>query len=136
MAASPEEEGVMRRLAMVSTYPPRRCGLATFTDDPRRALATSAPQWIVEICAVDRDGLPYGPEVAEVIRQDRAEDYRRAGRALAASAVDLVVIQHEYGIFGGTDGTYVLGLAEELDRYRVLARPGRGRVRWPPPRRR
>lgn len=104
------------RLSVVSTYPPRRCGLATFTADLRAALATSVPHWQVDICAVDRDRLRYGPGVSQVLAQDDRDDYRRAARALASTGPDLVVIEHEYGIFGGPEGEYVLELADELRR--------------------
>lgn len=101
-------------LVVLSTYPPRRCGLATFASDLRAALAVSVPDWTVEVCAVDRDGLRYGPEVIEVLRQDDRDDYRRAARSVAATGADLVVIQHEYGIFGGPDGSFLLDFVGEL----------------------
>jgi glycosyltransferase involved in cell wall biosynthesis len=107
-------------LVVVSTYPPRRCGLATFTADLRGALATSAAHWQVEVCAVDRDALAYPPEVVHVLPQDHRRAYRTAARALAARRPDLVVIQHEYGIFGGPDGDHVVELADEL---RALGQP-------------
>lgn len=107
------------RLSVVSTYPPRRCGLATFAADVRSALAASAPHWHVDVWAVDRDGLTYGPEVTDVVVQDDRDDYRRAAQALAASGPDLVLIEHEYGIFGGAEGEYVLELAGELRRLGV-----------------
>ena len=107
------------RIALVSTFLPRRCGLATFTDDLRTALCGVAPRWQIDICAVDRDGLAYGTEVTTVIRQDVPADYRRAARALADAGTDLVMIQHEYGIFGGHDGGYVLHLAAGLREYGV-----------------
>jgi glycosyltransferase involved in cell wall biosynthesis len=106
-------------LVVLSTYPPRRCGLATFTSDLRAALAVSAPHWRVEVCAVDRDGLRYGPEVVATLRQDDRGDYRRAAAAVAASRADLVLIQHEYGIFGGADGSYLLEFTGELARLDV-----------------
>jgi glycosyltransferase involved in cell wall biosynthesis len=102
------------RLVVLSTYPPRRCGIATFTADLRSALRTSSPGWRVDVCAVDRDGLAYGPEVVEVVDQDDRDDYRRAARAVVATGADLVVIQHEYGIFGGPDGSHVLDFVDEL----------------------
>lgn len=101
------------RLVVVSSALPRRCGLAAFTDDLRRALRL-VTGWRVSVCAIDRDGLAYGPEVAYQIRQDDPHDYRRAARDVAAAGTDLVVIQHEYGIFGGPDGSHVLELADEL----------------------
>lgn len=110
---APERTG---RLVMVSTYPPRRCGLATFTNDLRAALSIAAPGWRVDVAAIDRGGLRYGSEVLTTIRQDDPADYRRAGALIEAAGTDLVVIQHEYGIFGGPDGRHVLALAAELRR--------------------
>jgi glycosyltransferase involved in cell wall biosynthesis len=106
-------------VVMVSTYPPRRCGIAQFAADLRAALAGAVPQWTVTVCAVDRDGLSYGPEVVEVIRQDCPDDYHRAALNLAARGTDLVVIQHEYGIFGGPDGSDILDLARALTTHGV-----------------
>jgi glycosyltransferase involved in cell wall biosynthesis len=120
------------RVIVVSTYPPRRCGLAEFAHDLRAALSARTG-WDVGICAVDRGGLTYGAEVAAVIDQDDPRSYRRAARDL--SAADVVLIQHEYGIFGGPDGAFVLDLADELRSRRipyavtlhtVLAQPTRG----------
>jgi glycosyltransferase involved in cell wall biosynthesis len=107
------------RLVMVSTYPPRRCGLATFTRDLRAALAVAAPGWRVDVAAIDRGGVRYGTEVLTTVRHDDAADYRRAAALIEAAGTDLVVIQHEYGIFGGADGRHVLALAAELRRRAV-----------------
>lgn len=101
-------------VVLLSTYPPRRCGLAVFTADLRAALAGAAPRWRVDVCAIDRDGITYGPAVTGVLDQDDRDAYRRAARAVAASGADLVVIQHEFGIFGGPDGGYLLDFASEL----------------------
>ena len=99
------------RLGMVSTYPPRRCGVANYAGELGRALAR---QFEVVVCAVDQDRLTYPDEVAAVIRQDVGEDYRRAARILAEHTVDAVLVQHAHGIFGGPAGAHVLGLADEL----------------------
>jgi len=125
------------KIAIASTYPPQRCGLAQFTRDLRSALVEVRPHWQVDVCAVDADGTSYGSEVREVIRRDHADDYRRAARTLSLADVDLVVIQHEYGIFGGPDGCYILDFAAELQRLRVpyvatlhtvLATPSKGQL--------
>jgi glycosyltransferase involved in cell wall biosynthesis len=122
-------------LVVVSTYPPRRCGLATFASDLRAALLANRPHWRVEVHAVDRDGLAYPAEVSGVLRQDDREDYRRAARRVAAERPDLVMIQHEYGIFGGPDGCYARDFADELRAlgvpyavtlHTVLSAPGPG----------
>ncbi|HET8684538.1 MAG TPA: glycosyltransferase [Micromonosporaceae bacterium] len=125
------------RIVLVSTYLPRRCGLATFTGDLRDALREVAPRWDIGVCAVDRDGLSYGPEVTTVIRQDTPADYRAAARRIAQAGTDLVLIQHEYGIFGGPDGAHVLELARALRResvpyivtlHTVLSKPSQGQA--------
>ena len=102
------------RLAIVSTALPRRCGLATYTADVRRALGTAAPDIDVVVAAIDRDGLDYDSEVVAVIDTDNESSYRAAARRLAYGGADAVLIQHEYGIFGGPDGAHVLALADEL----------------------
>ena len=113
----PETHPPLRtRLAIVSTYAPRRCGIATFSQDLTTALAQAAPDVAVEICALDRDGLEYPAEVSTVIEQDSHPSYRRAAARLADSGVDAVVIEHEYGIFGGYDGAWITSFAAELVR--------------------
>ena len=105
---------VHRKVAIVSTFPPRPCGIATFTRDLRDGLAAAAPDLEVVVCAVDRDGLDYGPEVAVVLDQDDRADHRRAAARLAAQGVDAVLIQHEFGIFGGPDGAWINDFAAAL----------------------
>ena len=99
------------RLGIVSHYPPRRGRLAAYAGELVRALS---PEFDVIVCAVDRHGLDYPDEVAAVIAEDDASDYRRAGRVLAEHAVDAVLIQYDEGLFGGPSGTHVLELAHEL----------------------
>jgi len=122
---------------VVSTALPRRCGLATFTSDLSKALRAAAPRWEIGICAVDRDRLRYGSEVTTVIGQDDPDDYVRAADAIADAGTDLVMIQHEYGIFGGPDGAHVLALAARLRErgvpytvtlHTVLAHPSPGQA--------
>ena len=95
----------------MSTYPPRRCGIATFTHD--LAVATG----LREIVALHppEQGEPYPREVHHRIRRDVPDDYVRVARALNGCAVDLVSVQHEYGIWGGKDGGHVLDFVRALD---------------------
>ena len=104
------------RLGIVSTYLPRRCGLATYTADLREALTNGLDPVVV---AIDRDGLTYSDEVVAVIDQDRIASYVTAADDIAAAGVDVVLIQHEYGIFGGPDGSHVLHLARALTRHGI-----------------
>jgi glycosyltransferase involved in cell wall biosynthesis len=125
------------RLGIVSTYLPRRCGLATFTADLREALGVATDDVETVIVATDRDGLTYGDEVVATINQDRIEDYEAAADRMAAAGVQAVLIQHEYGIFGGPNGSHVLRLARALNErgipylvtlHTLLSRPTAGQA--------
>ena len=109
----PERSHVIVRTAFVSTYPPRRCGIATFTQRPRRA---AGDREVVVLHRPSAD-VPYPLEVHHRIRQDEPGDYVRIARALGR-CVDVVSIQHEYGIWGGEDG------AARPRLRRALWRPG------------
>lgn len=84
-------------VAMVSTYPPRECGLATFTRDLSRALREAGVRtWIV---AMDEEGAgyAYGPEVRLQIHEDAVEEYHTAAQAVNRSDAQVVNLQHEFG---------------------------------------
>ena len=109
------------RAAIVSTYPPRACGIGTFSRDLREALLGADGVSAVELAAIVRDpGAEQAPEVAVRIEQDQRGDYAAAARLLDRRGVDVVVIEHEYGIFGGPDGEHVLSLARQLSQPVVL----------------
>jgi glycosyltransferase involved in cell wall biosynthesis len=97
------------RTAFVATYPPRRCGIATFTHD----LAGATGGGEIAVLHPDEDPPFYPAEVHHRIRKDVASDYVRTARSLN-ECVDLVSIQHEYGIWGGTDGDHVLDFVRDL----------------------
>lgn len=101
---------------IVSTYQPRHCGIAVFSADLRSALLEADSSLSVEVVSMVRDELePHPPEVVATIRQDVAGDYRAAAEFLDAAGPDAVLIEHEYGIFGGKDGAYVTDLARSVD---------------------
>ena len=103
-------------IAFVGTYPPRRCGIATFTRD--LSAATGAAMGVVRpiiIAVSDSEGqYEYPPEVQYEIRQGVKGDYVRAAEFVNYSAARLVSIQHEYGIFGGDDGADILDFLAAL----------------------
>jgi hypothetical protein len=101
------------RVGIVSTYPPRREGFAEDAGELVRALA---PECEVVVCAVGRQGQNYPDEVVAVVATDDLSDYRRAGRVLAEHGVDVVLIRHDDGIYGGPSGSHVLDLAQEVRR--------------------
>jgi glycosyltransferase involved in cell wall biosynthesis len=104
------------QIAFVGTYPPRRCGIATFTRDLAAGMNVCADRIrTVAVAVTDAGGrYDYAEEVATEIRQGIQGDYRRAAEQLNSSDARLVMVQHEYGIFGGDDGAYVLDLLGAL----------------------
>lgn len=103
------------RTAIVSTYPPRACGIGTFSADVRTALlGVDGIQRVENVVVVNDPSRPQQPGLVATMAQAIRGDYVRAARILGRLDVDVVLLQHEYGIFGGPDGAYVLSLAEEL----------------------
>jgi glycosyltransferase involved in cell wall biosynthesis len=103
------------RTAIVSTYPPRACGIGTFAADLRGTLIGAAGIKRADIVAVvSEPSRPQRRGLLSTIGQSVRGDYVRAARTLGRLDVDVVLLQHEYGIYGGADGEYVLSFAEEL----------------------
>jgi glycosyltransferase involved in cell wall biosynthesis len=94
----------MARIAFVSSYPPRRCGIATFTADLGRAIGGRE---IVAIRRPDESGA-VGHLVHHTIRTDVRTDFARAARAVTGCGVRAISVQHEYGIWGPDDGVGIL----------------------------
>jgi glycosyltransferase involved in cell wall biosynthesis len=106
----------LHRIAFVGTYPPRQCGIATYTHDLRAAVAARLPDaecLMLPVVGADAD-LGGGDEVRFTIRDDGPAAYRRAAEYLNLLNADVVSLQHEYGIFGGPAGSHVLSLLRSL----------------------
>ncbi|MBA2638079.1 MAG: glycosyltransferase, partial [Solirubrobacterales bacterium] len=109
------------RVGVLSTYPPRACGIGTFSRDLREALLGCGDVSAVDLVAIVREDD--GAQAAEVltrVHQDQRGEYAAAARVLDRRGGDVVMIEHEYGIFGGSDGAHVLSLAAELRQPMVL----------------
>ena len=103
------------RVTVVSTYPPRACGIGIFSRDLRAALRLVDPTGSVDVVPIVREhGRHDEPEIVAVVNQDLRSDYVAAARMLDATGTDVVLVEHEYGIFGGEAGAYVLSLVEQL----------------------
>lgn len=127
-------------VALIGSYVPRRCGIATFTHHLASAVAERiydqplASTERVRIIAVNDqdDEYSYGPEVAFEIGQHRKYDYRNAADYINDSKFDTISLQHEYGLFGGEAGVYLLELLERVKKpivstlHTVLAAPNGG----------
>lgn len=106
----------LKRLAFIGNYLPRLCGIATFTTDLCEAV-DSAYEGTTCIALPVNDieaGYPYPARVRFEIAEKDIESYRRAADFLNINNVDLVSLQHEYGIFGGRAGSHILTLLREL----------------------
>ena len=107
-----------RRIAFIGNSLPRRCGIATFTTDLQQAVAAGPPSITTSIIAMtDRDlGYSYPDSVGYEVRDSILADYIAAADYINQGGFDAVSLQHEFGIFGGEAGGYILTL---LDRLRV-----------------
>jgi glycosyltransferase involved in cell wall biosynthesis len=103
-------------IAFVGTFPPRRCGIATFTRDLANAMGSASEAVRPLVVALTDPGgrYDYPRLVRYEIRQGNKGDYARAAEFVNYSDVRLVSIQHEHGIFGGDDGAWVFDLLHVL----------------------
>lgn len=103
-------------IANLGTYPPKQCGIASFSKDLHENLLIHGNK--VQIIAVHDSNFEYqyGKEVVFKIKQQEKQDYIKAANFINNSDVDMVIIQHEYGIFGGQDGEYILNFVNFLNK--------------------
>lgn len=107
----------LQRVAFIGNHLPRRCGIATFTHDLHRAVATARPDLETSVVAMTEPGrvYDYPPAVGVQIQDDAIGDYIKAAKALNTREFDVVSLQHEYGIFGGEAGRHIIELLSRLD---------------------
>jgi len=104
----------MKRIVIISTYPPQECGLATFTKDLKQGMELD-PNVSVDVIAISKLGKEqYDQSVRFVIDRERLDSYIQAGRIINKE-YDYCIVQHEYGIFGGADGIFVNHLADKIN---------------------
>jgi glycosyltransferase involved in cell wall biosynthesis len=112
---APFSDAAAVRAAIFSTYPPRACGIGTFSFDVRSALLDlPGIDDVHPVAVVDESSGSQRPEVLTSVWQGTRADYVRAARLLDRREIDVVLLEHEFGIFGGADGDYVLSFAREL----------------------
>src|ERR1700676_3465582 len=111
-----KETSKVQKIAFVGDHLPRKCGIATFTSDLLQAVA--AEHAASECFAVSVNDIKGGYEYPDVVRFEIDEQdlssYLRAADFLNIGNVDIVCLQHEYGIFGGPAGSHILALLREL----------------------
>src|SRR5215218_8336809 len=105
-----------KHIAFLGDYVPRRCGIATFTADICEAVAAEFPQAQCIVGSVnDRvEGYDYSERVRFEIAEQELDSYRRAAEFLNINNVEVVSVQHEFGIYGGPAGSHLLAFLREL----------------------
>ncbi len=112
----PSRPALPNRIAVVGNYLPRHCGIATFTTDLCDAIhAEFGAAELLALPVNDTDeGYTYPARVRFELSEDSLATYRQAADFLNFNNVDLVCLQHEYGIFGGVAGAHILELLRRL----------------------
>jgi glycosyltransferase involved in cell wall biosynthesis len=106
----------IKQIAFIGDHLPRRCGIATFTSDICEAIATRFPECQCIVGAVnDRpEGYDYPSWIRFEIDEKELDSYRRAADFLNINNVEVVSVQHEFGIYGGPAGSHLLALLRDL----------------------
>jgi glycosyltransferase involved in cell wall biosynthesis len=114
--------GSVPRTLFLGSFPPRECGIATFTKDVVDSFDAEY-RTSSEIIAVDEPGgevRHYGPHVVARLQQDRRESYQDVAAIINAHPAELLNIQHEYGLFGGDRGEWLIDLLKAVEKPIVI----------------
>src|SRR5690606_17562134 len=135
MTRTDQSKGIL----FVSTYPPVKCGIASFTQDLTNAIAQRTDHdFLLQVCALNKKDAPdtYEAPVSMVLDSEQLGAYvEAAGSVNQNASVDLVVIEHEFGLFGGHHGEYLLSFLELLEKpfvirfHTVLPQPDEKRLK-------
>ncbi|MCP5107319.1 MAG: glycosyltransferase [bacterium] len=108
------------KIACIGNYVPRQCGIATFTRDLVESLVDNNIEKNIKadafVVAMNDEPQNYDyPEiVTHTVRQNHQRDYLNAVKYINLSGADICILQHEFGIFGGDDGLYILSMVQRL----------------------
>ncbi len=107
----------IHRVAFIGSYEPRQCGIATFTSNLAEAIAAGYPQITNFALAItdDENGYAYSPRVRFEFEEKDIASYHRAADFINVNQVDVISLQHEFGIYGGPAGSYILTLLREIN---------------------
>jgi glycosyltransferase involved in cell wall biosynthesis len=111
------------RTIFMGSYPPRACGIATFTKDVVDSYnaAYGVGGEVVAIDEAEGEGRAYPPEVFARLRAGERTSYKDIAAVINAHPARLLNVQHEYGLFGGVEGAWFLDLLEALDKPAVIS---------------
>ncbi|MEA3443629.1 MAG: glycosyltransferase, partial [Bacteroidota bacterium] len=124
------------KIIFIGNYPPRKCGIATFTENMVNAIFLAGcirkRKIDIEVIAMNEEGKEYDyPSiVTKIIHDHNREEYQTISHYINNSGADICIVQHEYGIFGGTAGLFLLPLLKEIQIpivttfHTILQKPG------------
>ncbi|WP_142786316.1 glycosyltransferase [Changchengzhania lutea] len=108
------------KMLIVGSYPPRKCGIATFSNDTVNAIGNMFGSTLpIEVCALQNEGPPlsYGEEVSYILSTSILKNYRLIAEKInERNDIGLVCIQHEFGLYGGVLGDYLLAFLLALNK--------------------
>ncbi len=106
------------KVLFIGTYVPKECGIATFTSDLLNSVSGEYKDVHCEVIALNdpSESYNYPDEVVFQIQRDRIEDYYRAADYINQSDVDIVCLQHEFGLFWGNAGDYIFSLLSGINK--------------------
>lgn len=109
---------MIKKVVLIGNYPPRQCGIATFTQDLLLNLQLLLPEVQLAVCAMNESELDthaYPPEVVLQIDQENKNSYIQAAKIINEHAKEtIVIVEHEYGIYGGESGKFLVDLLDSL----------------------
>jgi glycosyltransferase involved in cell wall biosynthesis len=104
------------KIAFIGTYVPRECGIGTFTRDLYQSMTGNGKNEGIVVAMDDReDSYDYPAEVKLTIQQQQQVDYIEAARFINLCGADICILEHEFGIFGGQNGVFILPLLHRLE---------------------
>lgn len=106
----------LQTIAFIGNYIPRQCGIATFTNDLLQSVSNELPKgncWAIAMNDIPQ-GYPYPKQVRFELNTNQLADYRLAAEFLNVNKVDVVCLQHEFGIYGGSYGSFIVALLRNL----------------------
>ena len=108
---------ILSKAAIIGNFPPRQCGLATFTRDMYACLSKALPNTDWDVIAMNDPGATYDYplEVTHQIPQDDIAAYRDLAETLNADGTQVLFVQHEFGIYGGPSGAHLIECLERVN---------------------
>lgn len=107
------------KIIMITSFPPRKCGIATYSQDLIKAIEDKyTDSFTINVCALQKNdnNLKYPPEINLFLKTEQREDYKRLALALNADEdIKAIYLQHEFGLYSGHLGDYILDFLESID---------------------